>query len=227
MADTGTNGERGSTDDLPWASVFDPAANARALSAIQAEGFRAASQIVDRFIRIVTPESAPDSGGEPRATSAESAGSAAVSDLEAMTRSWWSIVGRMLLQSAPRQPGVDGAASAFELGGGESSGAVVLVDVGGVATAEVWLHNRGSEDMGVVVLRCSDLMSADGDSVGGATVRFEPAAVPMPARSSRGVLVKVPVEQPLSPGVYRGTLMVTGHSELWLPVVFTAGAPTP
>ena len=42
----------GSIADLPWASVFDPAANARALSAIQARGFRAASEVVDRFVRI-------------------------------------------------------------------------------------------------------------------------------------------------------------------------------
>ena len=46
-------GDDGTIDDLPWASVFDPAANARALSAIQAEGFRAASRIVDRFARAV------------------------------------------------------------------------------------------------------------------------------------------------------------------------------
>lgn len=46
----------GTIDDLPWASVFDPAANARALSAIQAEGFRAASRIVDRFVRAVEPK---------------------------------------------------------------------------------------------------------------------------------------------------------------------------
>src|ERR1700722_16222736 len=47
----------GTIDDLPWASVFDPAANARALSAIQAEGFRAASRIVDRFVRAVESNS--------------------------------------------------------------------------------------------------------------------------------------------------------------------------
>jgi hypothetical protein len=46
-------GDDGTIDDLPWASVFDPAANARALSAIQAEGFRAASRIVDRFAKAV------------------------------------------------------------------------------------------------------------------------------------------------------------------------------
>src|ERR1700739_63056 len=42
----------GNINELPWASVFDPAANARALSAIHAEGFRAASELVDRFVPI-------------------------------------------------------------------------------------------------------------------------------------------------------------------------------
>lgn len=55
MTDRGFNGD-GTIDDLPWASVFDPAANARALSAIQAEGFRAASRIVNRFVRAVEPK---------------------------------------------------------------------------------------------------------------------------------------------------------------------------
>ena len=40
----------------PWASVFESAAIARALSAIQAEGFRAASRIVDGFVRAVEPD---------------------------------------------------------------------------------------------------------------------------------------------------------------------------
>ena len=30
--------DKGTIDDLPWAPVFDPAANARALSASRAEG---------------------------------------------------------------------------------------------------------------------------------------------------------------------------------------------
>ena len=40
------------SNDLPWASVFDSAANMRALSAVQADGFRAASELVDRFVRM-------------------------------------------------------------------------------------------------------------------------------------------------------------------------------
>jgi hypothetical protein len=59
----------GSIADLPWASVFDPAANVRALSAIQARGFRAASEVVDRFVRITErgfgAPTGPADGGEP------------------------------------------------------------------------------------------------------------------------------------------------------------------
>jgi hypothetical protein len=58
----------GTIDDLPWASVFDAAANARALSAIQAEGFRAASRIVDQFVRAV----GSSTNGEATATPADS-----------------------------------------------------------------------------------------------------------------------------------------------------------
>ena len=53
---TGPSLDGGGIDDLPWATVFDPAANARALGAIQAEGFRAASRIVDRFAQMAGPK---------------------------------------------------------------------------------------------------------------------------------------------------------------------------
>ena len=123
MPDSEANGERGSTDDLPWASVFDPAANARALNAIQAEGFRAASQIVDRFIRIVTPEAGADGGGgTPEQLVTSAAASNVVSDLETMTRSWWSMVGRMLLQSAPKTDAGSEGATTLDLANAESTG---------------------------------------------------------------------------------------------------------
>jgi len=226
LTDSGANDERGSIDDLPWASVFDPAANARALSAIQAEGFRAASQIVDRFIRIVTPESAPD--GVAASSEGSGPGARAVSDLETLTRSWWSTVGRMLLQSAPKAGAANRATSTFELSNAESAGAVTLeVEGCGTASAEVWLHNRGPNDLGVVALRCSALMSASGQLVASDAVEFEPDFVPMPARSSRGVVVNVDVPEGLAPGLYRGTLLVEGQAELWLPVVLAVDMPAP
>ncbi|MCT7658121.1 hypothetical protein [Mycobacterium deserti] len=227
MPDSGGNSERGSIDDLPWASVFDPAANARALSAIQAEGFRAASQIVDRFIRIVAPDGS-DSGPAPSHPPADGAPPTNVaSDLETLTRSWWSMVGRMLLQSAPKATGLAGDGdTALDLQNAESAGQVNLeAQVGGSAAAEVWLHNRGADDFGNVSLRCSDLLSADGNIFQAESVMLEPTAVPMPARSSRGVELNARVAEYVRPGLYRGTLLVEGHPNLWLPVTLVVTMP--
>jgi len=94
--------------------------------------------------------------------------------------------------------------------------------VPGAATAEVWLHNGGAADMGQIRLRCSDLLADDGSAITASAVMFDPAIVPMPPRSSRGIDVKIEVPQGVQPGVYRGTLLVEGHPELWLPVVLTA-----
>ena len=43
----------------------------------------------------------------------------------------------------------------------------------------------------------------------------------MPARSSRGAVVSVEVSDDVPRGVYRGTVLVDGHPDLWLPVVLT------
>ncbi len=50
-------GDNGNFADLFFASILDPEANVRRLTAIQAEGFRAASELVDRFVRMATPSS--------------------------------------------------------------------------------------------------------------------------------------------------------------------------
>ena len=44
-------GDNGNFADLFFASILDPEANVRRLTAIQAEGFRAASELVDRFVQ--------------------------------------------------------------------------------------------------------------------------------------------------------------------------------
>ena len=80
----------------------------------------------------------------------------------------------------------------------------------------LWATNLG--DIG---LRCSDLLSHSGDVIKAGAVCFEPDPVPIPARSSRGAIVTVQVAEDVSPGVYRGTLLVDGHPQLWLPLVLT------
>ena len=115
-------GDDGNISDLPWTAVFDPVANARALSAIQAEGFRAAAKLVDRFVSIAEPNgngakpSSEDSGNGMAA-----ANSAPNSEVDPIVSSWWSLRGR-LLRSVP---GVNGGASApatFELTGRTQTG---------------------------------------------------------------------------------------------------------
>jgi hypothetical protein len=223
----------GTIDDLPWASVFDPAANARALSAIQAEGFRAASRIVDQFVRAV----GSNTNGEAAAAPADSTnGNAAVNgdgavdgiqDLERLTRAWWSMVGQFLLRSMPPTATADSEAVSLDVNNPDAKRVLNLeASVGGSANSEVWLHNRGPEDRGDVRLQCSDLLSHEGKVIGADAVHMDAAVLPMPARSSRGVTVTIDIAPEVGPGVYRGTLLASGHPDLWLPVVLTVRLPS-
>jgi hypothetical protein len=225
-------GDDGSIDDLPWASVFDPAANARALSAIQAEGFRAASRIVDRFVRAVEPDSettgsAGMSGAQTTNGNGTSPSPPPLQDFEGLTRAWWSMVGQFLLRSAPARgisPNDDEAT--LDLGSADAAGALNLeAPAPGSVTAEVWLHNRGPEDRGDISVRCSDLLNHEGHILSSDDVVVDPGVVPMPKRSSRGVAVTIDVSTDIRPGIYRGTLLASGHADLWLPVALTVRLP--
>lgn len=237
-------GEDNSTSDVPWASVFDPATNARALSAIQAEGFRAASKLVDRFVGRangnINGHSANGNGAKPDTgkhapASANGNGESLLDDLnlDQLMKTWWLIAGQVLVGSARmaaapftgRLAGGDGPAS-MDLGNSEGERGIELqAETAGRATAEVWLHNRSPDDLGDVVLRCSDLLGHDGDIVEAAAMRFDPKVVPMPARSSRGVVISVALTPRVRPGVYRGTLLAGGNPDMWLPVVLTVHMP--
>jgi hypothetical protein len=220
----------GSINDLPWASIFDPAANARALSAIQAQGFRAASEIVDRFARIATTglngKDRPTTSAAPL-TNDQRADLFGATDIEPLMRSWWVMIGQFLLGSAPHVPdpvSADGASLDFS--NSATEGRLDLAATSpGAAKAEVWLHNRAAADLGQIHLRCSDLLAHDGSVIGSGAVTFDPEAVAMPGRASRGIELKIEVPQGVALGIYRGTLLAEGHPNLWLPVVLTVRVP--
>jgi hypothetical protein len=223
--------DRGSDDDgtisdLPWTAVFDPVANARALSAIQAEGFRAAAKLVDRFV--VSAETIKDgngNGAEPSSPDTP-APPAAGSDVDLIVGSWWSLWGR-LLRSMPGVTANGPGPATFELTGADAGGPVhMTADGAGVATSEIWLHNSGADDMGEVRLLCGGVMSHDGHVIGSDAVRFTPDCVPMPGRSSRGVTVEVVVDAAVPEGRYRGTVLAQGHPDLWLPLVVSVRTPS-
>ncbi len=233
---TGGNGAEpgnGSGSELPWASVFDASANARALSAIQAEGFKAASTLVDRFIRAAT---AGLSGARPTTaaplSNQQRADMFGATDLEPLIRSWWAMAGQLLLGAAPQS---DAAASparpdapAVDFAGADMTGQVTLEAAPpGPAKATVWLHNSGDTDLAPVRLRCSDLLAADGAVVAAEAVSFSAPEAAMPALSKRGVELSVTLAPGTTAGVYRGTLLTEGRADLWLPVVLTVRAAAP
>jgi hypothetical protein len=225
------NRPRGDDDltELPWASVFDPAANARALSAIQAQGFRAASRVVDRFAEIAggkapAPRQGAGSNGAGDGTSAPPLTPGLSPDVDLIITTWWTVVGQMFRAMRGETAAGGGQSVSVDVATDVATGSVHL-DVGD--SAEIWLHNSGSEDAADTVLRCSDLLAHDGGVIGSAAVHFTPAVVPLPARSSRGVGVQVESGEGIGPGSYRGTILLSGHPEVWLPIVVTVAPPTP
>jgi hypothetical protein len=205
----------GSIADLPWAAVFDPAANVRALGAIQARGFRAATEVVDRFVRLAE-RSFGTARAPSSATESEGVDPGSYPELGRILGSWQAVagqLGRSVQAPAAPEPG-------FDLVNSNATGEAYLeATEPGPTVTEVWLHNRGQEDLGKVRLRCSDLLAHDGMLIDSSCIRFEPDMVPMPARSSRGVTVEVDVTQQHQPGRYRGTMLADGHDDVWLPVV--------
>jgi hypothetical protein len=213
--------DHGSIDDLPWGAVFDPAANARALGAIQARGFRAATEVVDRLVEMASRNGAADRATEAASDATGSPSADAPPEAVRIIASWEKLVGQLtasLRGSTAARP----VPATLDLVNGDTADLVYLEDRGGDSVAtEVWLHNGGPEDMGQIRLRCSDLLANDGRVIGAPAVRFEPAVVPVPPRSSRGVVLKVIVAQDVQPGTYRGTVLADGHDDVWLPVVLT------
>lgn len=213
----------GTSNGLPWASVFDSGANMRALSAIQADGFRAASELVERFVRMASA-GLNGTGSAPTPATPHAAERDAdlfgATGLEPLVTSWWAMADQFLRVAAPRnEHAAAPVAATLDLATAQANGRLHLETAApGAATSEVWLHNGGPVDMGKVRLRCSDLLAHDGTVIPAHVMRFEPDIIPMPARSSRGLTVEVEVSEDYPPGSYRGTLVADGHPAIWLPV---------
>jgi hypothetical protein len=134
--------------------------------------------------------------------------------------------------AAPKTGGPGGADGplAVDVGTGTASGRVDLVVAGRpgrsgpprrgpAGTTELWLHNATGEVRRDVRFDAGELRRHDG-RVLGATLACDPPAVDeMPARSNRGVVVRLgPLADDDAPGTYHGVLLVAGLPEVALPV---------
>jgi hypothetical protein len=193
-------------DPVPERSVpfFDPVAGIRAVADIQAEGLRAASELLERMLR-----SEPDGRG-PRARSA-------AGDYTALVDAWTELL-RRTVDSLTR-PGRPGAVKVAVDSSGVGPEVGLAVDASGNgAAAELWLHNGTSGAVGPLTLRCGQLSDSDGTVLDGTEVCFEPRDVAvLPARSSRAVVVSLTATGQLRPGTYRGAIQAHGAPGLWLP----------
>jgi hypothetical protein len=179
----------------------------RAVADIQAEGLRAASELLERMLR-------SEPGGQ-----ADGAGSAA-GDYAALVDAWTDLLRRTVSGLAGvADPGA--VTVAVDAAGAGPPVRLALPASGGgdgVAT-EVWLHNGTASAVGPLALRCGPLSDAGGTVLDGAGVRFEPEHVDrLPARSSRAVAVSLAATPRPRAGTYRGAIQAQGAPALWLPL---------
>jgi hypothetical protein len=195
--------------------LFDPIAGMRAMADIQAEGLRAAGDLLDR---VLEPDRRAPAEVSPSPSPSSERAYAGLVD------AWVELLQRVSAGLAP--PG-DAGRVTIPVDSAAVSPPVRLVledpeQVDGAA-GEVWLHNGTSAAVGPLALRCGALSTAGGEVLA-ARVAFDPAEVPqLPPRSSRGVGISVLAVGEPRPGVYRGTIQAEAAPALWLPVEVAVG----
>jgi hypothetical protein len=199
----GTGGPRRS------APLYDPVAGMRAMADIQADGLRAASDLLERMLG-----SDQDAPTDARSHSREG-------DYTALVDAWSQL---LRLAAGLAQP-VDSGSVTVAVDSSTVGPPLRLVldrsEKTQSAAAEIWLHNGTATAVGPLTLRCGAL-TAPGGEVLTARVSFDPSEVPLlPPRSSRGVAISVAASRPPRAGIYRGTIQADGAPTLWLPVEVT------
>ncbi len=187
---------------------------------MQRRGLEAATNLVDRLIRSVDGDAR--SGADEDGDRAGAAG-----PTEDLVRLWVEVV-RMGLDAFGQflpAAAAGGDNATLDIHDGGSRG-IVRVEANAPGQAgdttdsglptELWLHNGSARSYCDVSLLCGDLRAADGATLPAAAVRFEPAVVDLPPRSSRGVVVSIRPDAP--PGTYRGVVLVGGVPDSWLPI---------
>ncbi len=212
----------GGVGDIPWASVFDPAVNMRALSAIQARGFRAATEVIARFVRSTGGQTefgrGPSKDAGDRDDGIDPLGPPMYEDNAQRLESWWQPLAGQLLGKLSDEARPSGPAR-MDLSEQRADGNLELAaTVGGNASVEVWLHNGGPDSFGQVRLHCSDLWAHDGARIGSASVLIQQPELPIRARTSVGSVLEITVPLNVLPGWYRGMLFAQGHPLVWLPL---------
>ncbi|HEX3277621.1 MAG TPA: hypothetical protein VHR40_03800 [Thermoleophilaceae bacterium] len=206
MSQSQADGESDRRRSVP---LLDPVAGMRAMADIQAEGLRAASELLERMLR-----AEPDA---PERRPPADAGA-----YTALVDAWTDLLRRTVAGLA--QPGEPGVVTVPLGASGVGPPVRLTLRDGEAPAAEVWLHNGTFAPIGPLALSCGPLADCEGGLLEGVRVRFEPASVePLPPRSSRAIAVSLKVKGAPAPGTYRGAIQADGAPALWLPLEVEVG----
>ena len=223
----GRSGDGTGATGMPWASLFDPVANARALGDIQAQALRAAGEVVERLARLSDGSETASDHGETASDSETSPPGNAANLIEA----WIELLQRASKSFTSASTGgshaPDDERIEVDLDAGSANTLVHLeVDESGAirsGTAEVWMHNGTAGSIGPLTFLGDELRSPEGVPLA-ATLACDPAHIDvLPGRSSRGVALTIAKEGELRPGTYRGLIQVKGAPQVWLTVEVVVG----
>jgi hypothetical protein len=232
------NQEREAGPALPWAFVLDPAANARALGEVQRRGLSAARELIERVASTVDRRDDPQQPFGWMGTDAGSNGGGPRTPPELVTQfmqAWWELGMNTMTAFLPYWNGSPTNGSSGHQRS-ESPSAAPVVDVTGETVSalwhlkadpegsvqlasELWLRNSSPESIGVLRLSVSELRSTSGPTISATELTLDPSSIAeLPARSARGVQLKVRLGQRVPAGTFRGVLHCEGGADLRIPI---------
>jgi hypothetical protein len=175
-------------------------------------GFRAASEVVERFISSMG-QTDPRIGSEadPRSSGGQRAAFRQLrADLARAVDANLDLVRRAFDLYAGAVDRLLGNASAPDGGGEGSHLKLPPVLAGHRASSTLWVHNTTPSASPALILRASDLVSHTGETIRSDGFEFEPAEIDIaPPNSSVAVAVGLAIDPAVLPGRYRGYVFVT------------------
>jgi hypothetical protein len=185
------------------------------LSELQARGIAAASEVFDRLAEEigggVPSTDGAAAGGDPVGEQRLRAAGARLVDLFAGLFQDGIEAYLELAQGIVQRPPA----------GASSAGAEILCvrgAAGGRATTTVWIHNAPQAPAGEVVLRLTDLESADGGRIDGSRAAFAPRRLHLDAGASMPSLLTLAIPPATAAGTYVGHVLAAGLPAGGLPL---------
>lgn len=191
---------------------FGPFESLRAITDLQVQGIRAASQMAERFTRILEGSEASPAWPPPASTPGAADGAPEtelVGEMRANVGRLMDLYGQLFERTFEAYVDLVGRRRGeSRIDAGATDDVQVEAAAGSVAAGDLWLHNHLDEPVPPMSLRVSSMTAGDGSTVDAAQVSLEPSTVTLGPRETARVSVEVKVPEDATPGVYRGFVLI-------------------